>query len=636
MPFASLSSVNQIMVILSLKGGAAYTEQMAASAGATNVFSKSLYKTAAAQQVATRRTWLHNQALFTARRLAFYTTLGFLAMGAAVIKLGFSYNSTIQTARVALKNFFSSQQAMDNVIDRLYTIAALSPLLFKDTLAAFRMMYPAMKSVGVPAKMVVNTIQAITDALAVAGKTSPGQINKIGVQLAHMAAIGHPTGQVMLALARNGLYVYDALRKGLHLTSDEVRNIGSSAITTKQVLAALYAYYEGPHSPFKGAALRLANKSLQGAWQTFIDILSQASGRSGAGLFGGVLHILQSINNTLAPMLVHHKPIGLYDVARAMDTALTPSTHIVINLFTTFTTALQTFFIVFTRLVQVMSIPLILLGKLGEMFGLNALGSKVFGQALGLLAAVFLFSKVVLFPFILAIELWASAVRVAKAVAIAYRVVQLLMNAQWGAATALIMGNTGAKVANTAVTWELDASTGALVATTTAATGATVAATGATYAWNAALVTLLGTISLVIVGVTAMYWISRKFHTGIGASSASIHAPATPKEQRENRQFNKKQRSRAWYDPRGWDWVLGSFQHGGRMSRAGLALVGEAGPELVGLPGGAQVTPLASSTGSGPFNINVFPQDIYLDGKKIGTVLATAITDKEARKHGRT
>jgi hypothetical protein len=75
------------------------------------------------------------------------------------------------------------------------------------------------------------------------------------------------------------------------------------------------------------------------------------------------------------------------------------------------------------------------------------------------------------------------------------------------------------------------------------------------------------------------------------------------------------------------------FATGGVMSYTGQALVGERGPEIVTLPKGARVTPMGQMTlaGAGAMSIKVYPQSIFLDGKKIAEVIATAVTDKQAR-----
>jgi hypothetical protein len=59
------------------------------------------------------------------------------------------------------------------------------------------------------------------------------------------------------------------------------------------------------------------------------------------------------------------------------------------------------------------------------------------------------------------------------------------------------------------------------------------------------------------------------------------------------------------------------FQHGTRGFAGGLALVGEAGPELVRLPRGSDVIP-NRALGGGPFEIH---SHVYLDGKQIMEVV---------------
>lgn len=56
---------------------------------------------------------------------------------------------------------------------------------------------------------------------------------------------------------------------------------------------------------------------------------------------------------------------------------------------------------------------------------------------------------------------------------------------------------------------------------------------------------------------------------------------------------------------------------GGLISKAGLAIVGERGPEVVALPRGAQVIPNSQAFGGGQPQIIVQPPPIYLDGHRL-------------------
>lgn len=643
MAFGSLSSAHQIMVLLSLKGGPAYDAQMEAAAASTSTFNKALLTTAANMNVATKRSWLHNQALFTARRYAFYATLAVSALAYEVVKLGFSYDSTVQSARVALQGMFHTRQETDRMIKSLYNLSTFSPFLFKDTLTAFRTMAPALKNAGIAPSLTMKTLKAVMDALSQSGRTTTGNLTRIGVQLQHLANIGRPTGQVLLALARDGLPVYPALRKELGLTGTSLENVASSGLSAKDVIVALNKFIET--SPiYRGQAFKQATMTLQGNWQMFKDILSQAAGTSQRGMFSGLTARLREINLYLKPLVQSGKPVGLYDIARAIDSSLSPSTHIILNLFIAFDAALHTTIFtlgVFFKMIQLILWPF---DKLASLFGANNIAAKLFGDYLGVIAALFLLSKLVLMPFVIAFEIWNATVRVARGLAISYRIIMLLLNREWAAATTLMGFNTAATEANTAANAgnslsavERTAVLGAMsdgIAATTVVTGE---ATVATRIWNASLLTLLGTIGLVVAGVAAMYFVANKFHTRVGFGPQIGHTPATPAQIKSQHHYDMTHGKHAkhWWDR--LSFIVGGFAGGGNLGTGGNAVVGERGPEIVRLPAGASVHPITSRAlaGEGTIVVHVYPQDIYMDGKKVGAALSTAVTDKEARMGGR-
>lgn len=78
------------------------------------------------------------------------------------------------------------------------------------------------------------------------------------------------------------------------------------------------------------------------------------------------------------------------------------------------------------------------------------------------------------------------------------------------------------------------------------------------------------------------------------------------------------------------------FAQGGTMPRTGTALVGERGPELLTLPGGSHVTPLASPAGSlagaGGFGEIVVPVQVMLDKRVLAEAVARYTSDKVARR----
>lgn len=81
--------------------------------------------------------------------------------------------------------------------------------------------------------------------------------------------------------------------------------------------------------------------------------------------------------------------------------------------------------------------------------------------------------------------------------------------------------------------------------------------------------------------------------------------------------------------------IAGAFAEGGVASRAGAYLVGERGPEVVRLPSGASVSPVAATGGmSGGFGGRALEivVPVMVDGKQLTRVVARVTSDQLARR----
>jgi len=75
------------------------------------------------------------------------------------------------------------------------------------------------------------------------------------------------------------------------------------------------------------------------------------------------------------------------------------------------------------------------------------------------------------------------------------------------------------------------------------------------------------------------------------------------------------------------------IQHGGHIIRSGMALVGEAGPELVRLPRAATVLPLTQGMPAGALaGATATTAHFYLDRRLVATAVAQAGADQKARR----
>ena len=390
---AGLSSTQEVLVRLYMLGGPQYRAEMVKAGIATKELAGANASLGKAMDTANKRSFIQNQLLFTARRALFYTTLGAIGLTGEVIKMGFAYNNAMQSARVALETTIKPTSVLTGELQKLFNIAAGTPFQVKDITVAFRQMYIGFKPFHVSLDTLNQTILAITNNLSATGKVTPASLQRVSTALTHMANVGHLTGQAVLQLARDGLQLQPALQKELGLTGDQLTNIGKAGIPARDVLMALIKYSQSTPG-IANAAFRQANMTLGGSFTSLKDYISQASGTAlggpggSSGIFGGIQKDIIGVNKQLQAMAVAGKPITLLDIAKAMDKQLSPNTHIIINLFVMFNTAVKTVVISLGLLFKAAQLILLPFDKVASLFGANLAVAKVLGIALGILGTV--------------------------------------------------------------------------------------------------------------------------------------------------------------------------------------------------------------------------------------------------------
>jgi hypothetical protein len=157
---------------------------------------------------------------------------------------------------------------------------------------------------------------------------------------------------------------------------------------------------------YNKAAWDQANKTLFGAWSTFKDFIRMGSANMQGGMFGGMLGVLQRINKALIPAASTKKGITMGNVAEAVDQAITPRSHAVMNFFITFEYALKTLIGTFLFLGKAISTAMWPFDKFFNMFGMAHQSARILGIAIGALTVLFLINKGAVFLDTLAYEAW--------------------------------------------------------------------------------------------------------------------------------------------------------------------------------------------------------------------------------------
>lgn len=637
MAWSSLDPSSRIQVLLDLVGGPRYRAQMAAAAETTRGFGRATNSAAAATASLNERTFIHNQLLYTTRRLLFYTTLGFVALGAEALRMGFSYNTALQTTRVALQPVIRDQGVLNDEIGKLYTLAALSPFLFKDTVVAFRQMYAAFKPLGFSLEFTNQTINSIVNSLAYAGKTTPAAFNRVAVALQHMAFVGRPMGQMITQLGRDGLPIFAALTTVLGLTGDQIHNIATSGITAQQVIQALNKYIAITPG-YANAAANQSRKTLLGAWRQFQDIISQAMGRSSGGIFQGLTRIFAQVDRYLEPMFKARKPISLYNIAQAFDSAVSPKTHIVLNLFTLLDTMIRQVVFDFYLMAAVLALPATAFGILTGAGHANIFMMKVLGGVLGVLLTVWLLQK----GAMIAVALWEEVLVLRKFAMITVTKAFLLwqiLSVAWRVREAEVLG-----VVNTETGVNILLTNGARIATSR---------------FGAALIRLV-----IFMRTGLIPWIARstaavvELAAGLGIAEVIAFWPLAlipifavlywrVKQFRDLVKDTVHYLTHPFNMHSGLLGILTDAARGAMTSLPGGAgAINYVGGVVGGAAGathhvsagsrvGARTVTRASGAalgGSLNLGITVHPQDIKLDGRTIGQVMSTVTTNAEARQ----
>jgi hypothetical protein len=628
--------------------------------------------------------------MFTERRLMFYSTLTTLSLLGAVVKLGAGYLNTAQSTRTALQSMIPPAE-LEKTMTRLFGLAAFSPFNFQQVSQAFRSIFVGFHAIGISAQETERTLKNMMDALAQGGFLTERNVRQVSNALQDLGFQGVLTQRMVTRLGQIGVPIRPALIHQLHLAADQMQNVGKMGIPAAVAIEAVNREIE--RTSFHDAARRQALNTLYGNLQVLRDFIGMAAGRTVGGGFSFLFKSLQRVNLELAKMSQAGKMVGFTDIVRIFDREWSPSTHAIINLFILLEYTLKGFigtvFIV-AKAVQVLIWPF---AKLFGFVDRTHATMKALGITLGAIIGIWTLYRTTLIAVAI-VEAILTIIQIAHGKVMKANTLILgtssskglrggvkgLIEAwkrwafEWklvqGSMTAYERAHTGALARLSRAFWRL------VPAITTAAI----------QAWNFTAALLANPITWIVVAVLALtvglvllvtqvkavnhwlrenyWWFSLIIMLVMGPLGLYVNAVIII--------------SLYWKRIAGWieaaynwmkklvglKWAPGAGG-GGFFSRllnvakftplnpllgptlayegikrrqvggwaSGLTMVGERGPEMVRLPASSRVFPagqMPAMAGAG-IRITVVPQPIYFDRQKIGEVMASVVTDREAR-----
>lgn len=198
-----------------------------------------------------------------------WAAFGMGLAGAGALKMGISFNSTMEQNQVAFSQFLGSGQKTQEMLDSLFETAKETPFSFSEITTAAR----KFLAFGFTAKETMSHLKSVGDAVAGIGGGGD-EIRRMVIALGQMQAKGRIMGQELLQLTELGIPAYKILKEELGLSADEMKRVGDQGISAEKGIAALM---RGIDKTFGGAAER-QSRTLKGQWEKFKDTFAQTMG----------------------------------------------------------------------------------------------------------------------------------------------------------------------------------------------------------------------------------------------------------------------------------------------------------------------------------------------------------------------
>jgi tape measure domain-containing protein len=271
-------------------------------------------QTGVAMDKTTRRGFLMNQMLFTARRYLYAGTLAATAFAGVMTKMGLSFNMQMESSEAFFRVFLGSEQAARKELALLFEVAKKTPFEFPGLVDAAR----KFLAFGFTVQETNDILRTVGDTIAALGLGQEG-IDRIVLAIGQMRAAGRVLGGEIRQLTELGVPALQILQEELGLTSEELGRIGELRIPAAVAIPALMA---GLDKRFKGMAADQA-KTLMGQLTTLRDNAAQMFGALTLPLFHKLRdEVVPSLNELAEEMVEAAQTSGTFAAIDVLDRRL--------------------------------------------------------------------------------------------------------------------------------------------------------------------------------------------------------------------------------------------------------------------------------------------------------------------------
>jgi tape measure domain-containing protein len=597
---------SDVVVRLRLAGQAAFTAATtAAAAGVRGIGDASGHAEKASASLGTRL----GKGLRTIAPLAASGAAALGAAGVAAAGLGIKFNASMEQSNVAFTNLLGSSSEAQAMLDRLYKVAAKTPFEFPQLVQSTQ----RLLGFGMAAKDVEPTMRAVGDAVAAAGGGSE-QIDRVSTALGQIQAKGKVSSEELLQLAESGVPALKILQDELGLTGQQLtKKLAAGAVSADVGIAALTKGIEKRY----GGMAAAQSKTFSGMLSTLKDNATQTLGYLTGPLFSALSSkVLPAVNRVTAGIAKWAKGGGVTVAINALKAGFSGKSA---SETAGYSGALQA------------------VVKVGRVLGVVFRSVRTYTvQLFAALKPLAPFIQNILWPLLkgFAIGALGGFIAMAKLLIPVIRVI------------ATVLGWIGQKAAPLAPWFQrLGVVIGFL------ASGPMLKAGLAATRLGAYLIRVLGAVTKILpavgrLGAALGGALTKGFGSAVRAAGSALSG---------FKAFGSKiVRAIVEGIKAAPGAVLGAIKSlvpggkvgamirkaipglagGGVMSSSGPALVGERGPELLQLPGGARVTPLphVAMRGAPAIAGANTTAHFYLDRRLVASAVATATADRRARR----
>jgi tape measure domain-containing protein len=247
----------------------------AASAGMRQLERQNI-KTGGSFRLAGNHGFWFNQAMFTIRRTVYGLTLAVAGLGTAAALMGLQFNNTMEQNTLAFTRFLGSAQKAQKELDFLFVLAARTPFEFPQLVDATR----KFLAFGFTLEETNSLLQLTADAVAGFGLSAEA-IDRAVLALGQMRSAGRVLGQDLRQLQELGLFNPEDFIKRTGIRREDLGSIGELMMPSEFAIDAITAYWR---DQFGGASADFA-KTFQGQLTSLRDYGGQAFGQMTEPLF---------------------------------------------------------------------------------------------------------------------------------------------------------------------------------------------------------------------------------------------------------------------------------------------------------------------------------------------------------------